>query len=170
MVRKSKSIIAVIGLGIVILAALAVWMLFLRSSQRTEFAQDGYILTAEADESSESGTVSSQLWFSGGASYTSSDGVISFVGAEGSALEASSDSFVHYEGGAVTTVTDCTVMDLDEFTTGVIAFYSMEPGDQLNLDGMVYYLGSADDGGLPPTASRISSRKTATAAICLARR
>ncbi|MCD8198401.1 MAG: hypothetical protein LUE24_14780 [Lachnospiraceae bacterium] len=141
MIKRSKSIIAITGVGLAVLIAVIVGAVVLGSPQRTAFAEDGYILTAEVDESTESGTLSTKLWFSGGSRYSSSGSSISFVSSEGSQIEADADSFVHYESGTVTTVTESSVMDLDDFASGIISYYTMEPGDNLYMEGGFYYLG-----------------------------
>ncbi|MCD8098255.1 MAG: hypothetical protein LUE31_09580 [Lachnospiraceae bacterium] len=142
MLIKSKSLIAAVGLALVALLTFAVGARILGTKEKTSFAEDGYILSASAQDRQENVTVSDQLWFSAGTVWTSSGETIAFTGSEGSAIETAADSFIHYEGSSIASVTDTSVMNLDEFTDGVIQYYGMEQGETLSrtADGS-YYLG-----------------------------
>lgn len=143
MVLKSKSTIAIIALALLALLTFGVGAAVLGASGKTAFSGDGYILSAEASGEEESGTLSTQLWFTGGTSWKASDSVITFTDATGTTAEAASDSFIHYEEGSIASVTDSAVMDLDQYTQGVILYYGLDLDDVVSMDGTLYYLGES---------------------------
>ncbi|MCD8197713.1 MAG: hypothetical protein LUE24_11225 [Lachnospiraceae bacterium] len=143
MVWKSKSTIAIIALALLALLTFGIGAAVFGASGRTEFSGDGYILSAEASGDEESETVSTQLWFTGGTSWRASGGVVTFTDSTGTTAEAADDSFIHYEEGSIASVTDSAVMDLDEYTQGVILYYGLDLDDVVSMDGTLYYLGES---------------------------
>lgn len=144
MLLKSKSMITVIGLALVGLLTLAVGAFILQSPKKTTFEEDGYVLTASAQKGQENVTVSRQLWFSGGTSWTEKKGEISFRDAQGDRTEIPIDSFVHYTTSSITAVKDVSVMNLDEFAGGMIQYYGLEQGEPLGWNGSSYSLGEGE--------------------------
>lgn len=69
MLLKSKSVITVIGLGLFALVCIVAGALLMNRADITEFSNDGYVLTASAEEGSENVMVSEQIWFGQGSSW-----------------------------------------------------------------------------------------------------
>lgn len=145
MLLKSKSVITVIGLGLFALVCIVAGALLMNRADITEFSNDGYILTASAEEGSENVMVSEQIWFGQGSSWKEGKEEVRFTDAQGDAVQVPSDSFIHYSDNSITSVKDISVMSLDEYAQGKIQYYVLKQGVPLTWDGSNYILGEGAD-------------------------
>ena len=126
--KKNKSILLVLLVGILVLAVGIFTAIRISSGNRTQFYSNGYLLSAD---STDSGVEVKQLQFTEGtamkAKYPSS---VEFRDIQGTTMTVPDETFVFYDGGSISALTDGSVMDLDEVSGGMVDFYYLK--DQVN--------------------------------------
>ena len=145
MIRKSKSVITVIILALICVVAFGLGAWFLRAPQKTEFSGDGYFLKAAEKNDVENGTASEQIWFAKGESFKTEQEQVSFTDTEGTKEIVPNDSFIYYQDGDLAAVKPASVMDLDDFSSGMIQYYTMDTGTTLSGAGGQYTLGDGEN-------------------------
>lgn len=145
MIRKSKSVITVIILALICAVAFGLGAWFLRAPQKTEFSGDGYFLKAAEKNDVENGTASEQIWFAKGESFKTEQEQVSFTDTEGTKEIVPNDSFIYYQDGDLAAVKPASVMDLDDFSSGMIQYYTMDTGTTLSGADGQYTLGDGEN-------------------------
>lgn len=145
MIRKSKSVITVIILALICAAAFGAAAWFLRTPQKTEFAGDGYFLQAREKDDAENRTVSEQIWFSKGSNFKEEQDSVTFTDTEGAKKSVPNDSFIYYQDGSLSAVKSSSVMSLDDYSAGLIQYYTMDKGTRLYGSNGQYTLGEGEE-------------------------
>ena len=131
--KKNKSILLVLLVGILVLAVGIFTAVRISSGNRTQFYSNGYLLSAD---STDSGVEVKQLQFTEGtamkAKYPSS---VEFRDIQGTTMTVPDETFVFYDGGSISALTDGSVMDLDEVSGGMVDFYYLKDRMVLSDNG-----------------------------------
>lgn len=120
---KYKSLILIVILSAVLLAAgVTVGVVSSRSSSAS-FAGDGYVMNVTETED---GLQAEPLYFAGGTAYkTVYPGDASFKDIMGNHYTVSRESFVHYSDESISAMSDGVVVNLDDINSGLVNFYAI---------------------------------------------
>ena len=107
------------------------------------FPDDGYMLLASSDKTSES--INEQRYFNAGETFRRTiDDTVVFTDINGNKVSAEQENFVHYQSGSMNGLAESVVLDLDYMNPDEqVSYYSIPRKTTLNKNGTQYTLNNA---------------------------
>jgi hypothetical protein len=136
---KKASLFVILSLFLVCLL-LGAFLVFRNLDAETLFAQNGFILTDEV-YTAEDGTFARGYEFLGGTQYNMRPPErISFTDRDGNKIYADLNGFVHYEDGAISTLSNAVLMNLDDLGSSLVNYYNITPATPIERAGESYMI------------------------------
>lgn len=143
---KNKQLAIIISAVMILLVIIGVLTGVNYNHSFLKFAGDGFILVP-SDKSEITTNVNEQYYFSSGSKYRKQFGTtVSFKDSTGNSVKTTTEQFVHFNDGSLTSFTKGVVMSLSEIEKEQVTYYGVSDKTTLYKDGMSYsmsYLGDA---------------------------
>ncbi|MCD8361618.1 MAG: hypothetical protein LUC98_01445 [Lachnospiraceae bacterium] len=134
--KNKKAVVLTVALPVLAVVMLVAGVM-LKDRALTRFALDGSVYDIVVEEDS-TATVS-QTYFSAGTTLRrGASSIVTFKGEDGETVKTGETSFIHYEGGAITSVSGMLLVDLQNFPDGWMDSYYLDSLLALEHAGDVY--------------------------------
>jgi len=145
-VEKIKGIMIFLSTLLIAMIGVISYAIIYSNNNQPVFGEGGYILVY--DENAKNGKAEA-VYFAEGTKYSRRypDSIV-FTDAEGNRRTASADSFVHYNSGAISTISDSVLVDLEEVNSNAVNYYGLGSDTEISRSGNRYSINS-QNGQIP---------------------